>query len=283
MDDIWSLAQRHNLKVIEDAAHAVGSHYHGFAIGAGNPQSGCRSDAVAYSFYATKNLTTGEGGMVTTHNQSLLESMRSLCLHGINKDAWNRYSERGDWYYEVQTSGFKYNLTDIQSAIGIHQLRRQEAFIKVRTHYAALYSRSFADVPELELPPDSSACRHSWHLYGLRLNLEQLAIDRGEFIEQLRHRHVGASVHFIPIPLHPYFAPYAQLPCNQCPQALALYPRMVSLPLYPAMSEDQVDYVARAVKSVVHAARKTKSVTVPNTRLMQRGAEIHSEMTEAAS
>jgi len=282
MDAIWSLAQHYGLKVVEDAAHAVGSHYQGFPIGAGNPQSGRRSDVVAYSFYATKNLTTGEGGMVTTQSQPLLESMRSLCLHGINKDAWSRYSERGDWYYEVHTSGFKYNLSDIQSAIGIHQLRRQEEFIRVRTHYATLYHRAFADIPELELPPDASNCRHSWHLYILRLNLERLQIDRGELIRQLRQRNVGASVHFIPIPLHPYFAPYANLACNQCPRALELYPRMVSLPLYPAMSEEQVACVVQAVKAVVRSARKAKAVAVPNVSRPQRIAKVRFGMTEAA-
>jgi len=123
MDAIWQLARRHGLFVIEDAAHAVGSRYRGFPIGAGDPSARINSDAVAYSFYATKNLTTGEGGMVTTHNQALEEQMKILCLHGISKDAWNRYSDRGNWHYDVVSCGFKYNLSDIQSAIGIHQLR----------------------------------------------------------------------------------------------------------------------------------------------------------------
>ncbi len=281
MDAIWSLARRHHLSVVEDAAHAVGSYYRGEPIGAGSPQRGFESDVVAYSFYATKNLTTGEGGMVTTHDQPLLESMRSLCLHGISKDAWNRYGDHGNWFYEVRAQGFKYNLSDILSAIGIHQLRRQEEFIKVRTQYANLYHRTLADIPELELPPESSTCRHSWHLYIVRLNLGRLTIDRDEFIRALRQRNIGASVHFIPIPLHPYFAPYANLACNQCPRALELYPRMVSLPLYPAMSEEQVEYVANAVKDIICTARKTKTIAATNAVRQPRTAKLPLGISEA--
>jgi dTDP-4-amino-4,6-dideoxygalactose transaminase len=263
MDAIWQLARRHGLFVIEDAAHAVGSHYRGSPIGAGSPSASAYSDAVAYSFYATKNLTTGEGGMVTTHDQRLEEQMKILCLHGISKDAWNRYSDRGNWHYDVVSCGFKYNLSDIQSAIGIHQLRKQERFIETRTRYANLYNRAFADVLELELPPDSDSCRHSWHLYSLRLNLATLDITRAQFIQELRRKNIGASVHFIPIPLLSFFEPYANLPHNKCPNVLALYPRLVSLPLYPAMSEAQILHVAESVKEIVGTARKSSLVAVP--------------------
>ena len=263
MDAIWELARRYKLFVIEDAAHAVGSHYRGQPIGAGDPAAGVTSDAVAYSFYATKNLTTGEGGMVTTHDPRLEEQMRILCLHGISRDAWNRYSIRGSWSYDVVTCGFKYNLSDIQSAIGIHQLRKQERFREIRRRYAGLYNQAFAGVAELEVPPDDQCCRHSWHLYGLRLNLRQLEISRGQFIEELRKKNICASVHFIPIPLLSFFASYARLAHNQCPNALALYHRLVSLPLYPAMSQQQVLYVAESVKEIVRTARKTKLVAVP--------------------
>jgi dTDP-4-amino-4,6-dideoxygalactose transaminase len=262
MDAIWALARRHGIFVVEDAAHAIGSHYRGQPIGAGNPVTGACSDAVAFSFYATKNLTTGEGGMVTTHQEKLADTMKILCLHGISKDAWNRYSARGNWFYEVVACGFKYNLSDIQSALGIHQLRKQEGFVKIRARYAGLYSAAFADVPEIESPPDHESCRHSWHLYALRLNLEKLKIDRDEFIRALRARNIGASVHFIPIPLHPYFESFANSTHNQCPRALELYPRLVSLPLYPAMAEEQVRYVAATVKDLVRAARRTKLIPV---------------------
>jgi dTDP-4-amino-4,6-dideoxygalactose transaminase len=258
MDRLWDLARRYKLSIVEDAAHAIGSHYKGFPIGAGNPRSGLRSDAVVFSFYATKNLTTGEGGMITTHDATLLERMRILCLHGISKDAWNRYSENGNWYYEVVDCGYKYNLSDIQSAIGIHQLRKQESFIETRTRYAQLYNKLLGEVDEIELPPYRQDCRHSWHLYALRLKLDRLDLDRGEFIHLLRKRNIGASVHFIPIPLHPFYAGLAKEPRNHCPGTLELYPRLVSLPLYPAMAEEQIRYVADAVKDIIMAGKKTK-------------------------
>jgi len=258
MEAIWRLAQQHGLAVVEDAAHAVGSRYHGAPVGAADRLTGFRSDVVAFSFYATKNLTTGEGGMVTTHDPELIEKMRILCLHGISKDAWNRYAESGAWFYQVTECGFKYNLSDIQSAIGIHQLRKQERFLATRTAYAGMYHDAFANISEFELPPDSVEKRHCWHLYCLRLNLDLLDIDRAQFIAELKSRGIGASVHFIPIPLHPLYERLAKLPQNHCPRALGLYPRLVSLPLYPAMTEDQVRYVCETVRSIVLSNRRTK-------------------------
>jgi dTDP-4-amino-4,6-dideoxygalactose transaminase len=256
MDAIWALAHEYGLKVIEDAAHAAGTHYHGSHIG--SLQS--PSDAVAYSFYATKNLTTGEGGMVTTNDRDLAAHMRVLALHGISRDAWKRYTQSGNWYYEVLEPGFKYNLSDLQSAIGIHQLRKLEQFTELRSHYAALYTRLLEDVVELQAPPDTSDGRNAWHLYMLRLNVDRLTIDRAEFIEKLKDRNIGASVHFIPIPLHPFFAPWANRAENRCPQALQLYPRLVSLPLFPAMYEEQVCFIASAVKEIVYESKKSTLV-----------------------
>jgi dTDP-4-amino-4,6-dideoxygalactose transaminase len=260
MDALWGLAREHKLHVIEDSAHAAGSHYRGSPVGAGNPATGDRSDASVFSFYATKNLTTGEGGMVTTHDQALAESLKVLCLHGISKDAWNRYSDRGNWYYEVSRPGFKYNLSDIQSAIGIHQLRKLEGFIEARRRLVETYNRVFAGVEEFELPPDRLDCRHSWHLYMLRLNLDLLANNRDEFILELNRKGIGTSVHFIPVPLHPFFAPFATRPENQCPEALALYRRLVSLPLYPGMTTEQVEFVAETATKIARSMRKKKAV-----------------------
>jgi dTDP-4-amino-4,6-dideoxygalactose transaminase len=259
MDAIWALARKHGLHVIEDSAHAAGSYYRGSPIGAGDPASGNYSDACVYSFYAAKNLTTGEGGMVTTHDEELAESLRILCLHGMSKNAWNRYADRGNWYYEVLKPGFKYNLSDIQSSIGIHQLRKLEGFIEVRVQLAQSYNRAFANIEELELPSDKADCRHAWHLYMLRLNLDKLEINRDEFIERLKNKGIGTSVHFIPVPLHPFFAAYAGLPQNQCPKALELYPRLISLPLYPGMTESQVQYVAESVVEIARQTRKAKA------------------------
>jgi dTDP-4-amino-4,6-dideoxygalactose transaminase len=255
MKAIWSLARKHGLFVVEDAAHAAGSWYEGRPIGMMAEGDGDASDAVAFSFYATKNMTTGEGGMVTTPRKSLAARMRMLSLHGMSRDAWNRYSERGNWYYEVADAGFKYNLTDIQSALGIHQLRKLDSFIETRTRYAQIYNQALAGVEEVELPPDGARFRHSWHLYVLRLNLGLLRIDRQEFMEELRRRGIGASVHFIPIPLHPFFA-RMPLADRVCPGALNLFPRIVSLPLYPAMTEDQVHYVAESVKDILARNRR---------------------------
>jgi dTDP-4-amino-4,6-dideoxygalactose transaminase len=248
---IWRIANERGLKVIEDAAHAVGTRYQQLPIGAATGSQ--HSDAVAFSFYATKNLTTAEGGMVTTPFQDLHDRMKRLCLHGISRDAWNRYTDRGNWYYQVHECGYKYNLSDLQSAIGIHQLRKQERFIETRNRYAELYKDILADVEQVELPPEApTGSRHAWHLYSIRLNLERLAIDRDAFIQALRQKQIGASVHFIPIPLHPFFQPFADLPENYCPVALRLYPRMITLPLYPDMRDSEVEYVALTVRKISH-------------------------------
>ncbi len=263
MDAFWNLARRHGLKVIEDAAHAAGALYRGMAPGAPSA-SGRSSAAAAFSFYATKNITTGEGGMVTTNDPALADRMRVLCLHGINKDAWNRYSETGSWYYEVTEPGFKYNLSDVQSAIGIHQLEKIERFHALRTAYAGVYSRRLAGIEQVETPPLCGYGRHAWHLYQLRLNLDRLEIGRDRFIEELRARGIGASVHFIPIPLHPFFAPWAHLERNQCPQAMSLYPRLISLPLYPSLTIEQIHYVTDSIADIAarYARRQTLAAGV---------------------
>jgi len=199
-------------------------------------------------------MTTGEGGMITTASQALAARMRMLSLHGMSRDAWNRYSGAGKWFYEVLDGGFKYNLTDIQSALGIHQLRKLDSFIETRARYASIYHEAFAGNDELELPPDSPQARHSWHLYILRLRPQVLNYTRQEFIDELWKRGVGTSVHFIPIPLHPFFAKLP-LSARKCTRAVNLYLRSVSLPLYPAMSEEQVYRVAASVKDILANSR----------------------------
>jgi dTDP-4-amino-4,6-dideoxygalactose transaminase len=253
MNEIWSLAAERDLQVIEDAAHAAGSKYKGTRIG-GTDESGRRSAAACFSFYATKNMTTGEGGMVTTHDERLYEKMRVLCLHGINRDAWNRYAEKGQWFYQVVDCGFKYNLSDIQSAIGIHQLRKLEQFIERRRALARLYNELLADVEEVETPADQEG--HAWHLYVLRLNLKKLDINRSEFMQGLRARNIGANVHFIPIPDHPYYATLPTLKNATGPRTVEFCSRLVSLPLYPDMTEEMVERVAGAVRDIAaHHAR----------------------------
>ncbi len=257
MEAIWALAKRRGIYVIEDAAHAAGAFYNGRPIGAGPEGAAGASDAVVFSFYATKNLTTGEGGMITTHRPELAESMRMLALHGVSHDAWDRYTDRGDWRYDVLAHGFKYNMSDIQAAIGIHQLRKLNQFVERRALLASMYHEAFAGMDELETPPDNLLCRHAWHLYILRLNLHKFKIDRAEFIHRLKQKGIGASVHFIPIPMLRYFS---RLPMAQyaVPRARHLFPRIISLPLYPAMTEEEVHYVAHKVREIVEGSRPVR-------------------------
>ncbi len=254
MDAIYRLAEQHNLRVVEDAAHAAGTHYRDAHLGA---EHASRSDAVAFSFYATKNLTTAEGGMVTTNDPALHEVMRRLALHGISKDAWNRYAANGKWHYTVQEPGFKYNLSDLQSAVGIHQLRKLESFTAARARLAALYTELLGDIEEVSPSPDTLCGRNAWHLYVLRLHLNELSIDRDAFIEELRLRGIGVSVHFIPIPLHPFFQPWTNgSHHHHCPVAMSLYHRIISLPLFPQLTVEEVHHVVNSIKSVVAAHRR---------------------------
>jgi dTDP-4-amino-4,6-dideoxygalactose transaminase len=254
MKDIWSLARRRGIAVIHDAAHAAGTWYEDVPIGAAHSTHGA-SDAVAFSFYATKNMTTGEGGMLTTPRADMAEAARTLSLHGMSRDAWNRYTEHGKWQYEIVAHGFKYNLSDLQSAIGIHQLRKLDQFLATRADYADRYNRAFCDLDTVDLPPDNPRSRHAWHLYILRLNLDKLRITRDEFIRELHNRGIGTSVHFIPIPVHRFFAD-SPISAYPCPEALKLYSRTVSLPLYPAMTAGEVNYVAHTVRDILERARR---------------------------
>jgi dTDP-4-amino-4,6-dideoxygalactose transaminase len=244
MDRIWSIASEFGLYVVDDAAHATGACYRGHPIGAGG------SDAVAYSFYVTKNLCTGEGGMVTTHSKELADRMRMLSLHGISRDAWNRYSENGNWYYEVIECGFKYNMSDIAAAMGLVQLKRLDGMNARRAEIARRYNAALVEMPEVETPPERADCRHAWHLYILRLNLERLTIDRARFFDEIKRRGIGCSVHFIPIPLHPYYRKTLELR-DPCTRALAEYPRLLSLPLYSKMTDEDVQRVIEAVRDIV--------------------------------
>ncbi len=259
MRPIHAMARQFGFHVVEDAAHAAGACYDGRPIGAASLAGTPSSDAVAFSFYATKNLTTGEGGMLTTGATAVAEKVRMLSLHGTSRDAWDRYTDHGGWHYDVLAHGYKYNLSDIQSAIGIHQLHKLEQFVRRRADVAAAYHRELAGRDDIELPSVPSGCRHAWHLYIIRLNLGRLRLNRDEFIGSLRRKGVGASVHFIPIPLHPYFAGLP-LAGDSCQRALELYPRIVSLPLYPGLTDDKVHYIAQAVREVLDNARMPRFV-----------------------
>ena len=244
MDEILDRAREHNLPVIEDAAHAAGARYHNRMIGGvGN--------VTAFSFYAIKNMTTAEGGMITTDDDELADKMRILSLHGISKDAWKRYSSTGSWYYEVTCPGYKCNMTDIQAALGIRQLERLPGFLEIRQRYARMYDEMFGGMPEISVPIVHPDVCHARHLYVIQLNLDRLTIDRAEFIEALRSERIATSVHFIPVHLHPYYRERYGYARGDFPVAERTYDRIISLPLYPKMTEEDVGDVIAAVKRVV--------------------------------
>jgi len=233
--------------LVEDAAHALPARYRGRPIGSGgNP--------TAFSFYATKNLTTAEGGMLTAAPEFLAQA-RIVGLHGMSRDAWKRYAQGGSWYYEVLLPGFKYNMTDIQAALGLWQLRKLARLQQRRAEIVDQYNRAFADEPALELPVTRPEVEHAWHLYVVRLRLDALSIDRNRFIHELAARNIGTSVHFIPIHLHPYYRDRYGFSPASFPVAYANYERMLSLPLAPRLSDADVGDVIEAVRDVVRSFR----------------------------
>jgi dTDP-4-amino-4,6-dideoxygalactose transaminase len=248
MDALLDIAARHKLSVLEDAAHALPAKYKQRMVGT-------LGTLTAFSFYATKNLTTAEGGMLTGE-PGLIEQARIWSLHGMSRDAYKRYSAEGSWYYEVILPGFKCNMTDIQAAIGLHQLRKLPQFQVRRREIMGRYSEAFRHSEELQIPVERSEVEHTWHIYALRLNLERLSIDRARFIEELKARKIGTSVHFIPIHLHPYYQNKYGYKPQDFPVAYGNYQRLVSLPLNLKMSDQDVSDVIEAVQDVVQRYRR---------------------------
>jgi dTDP-4-amino-4,6-dideoxygalactose transaminase len=257
MDALVEIAREHDLAIIEDAAHALPAKYRGHTIGSSARlhQSPPAPLLTAFSFYATKNLTTAEGGMLTGPPDRI-EEARIWSLHGMSRDAWKRYFAGGSWYYEVIRPGFKYNMTDIQAAIGLHQLRKLTQFQARRREIVRRYNEAFSQFEALQIPTERPEVEHAWQLYVLRLNLEVLSIDRARFIEELKARKIGTSVHFIPIHLHPYYRDKYGYKPDDFPVAYGEYQRLVSLPLYPRMSDQDVDDVIEAVMDVVKSSRR---------------------------
>lgn len=245
MDPILACARTHGLRVLEDAAHTLPTRYKGRMIGT-------IGDVTCFSFYSTKTITTGEGGMVATDDDALAERIRVMSLHGISKNAWTRYMVSGSWSYEILAPGFKYNMTDLAASLGIAQLKRADQFRERRQTIARRYTEAFSRLsPYLETPPDAPPDGlHSWHLYIIKLNPGRLRIDRAAFIEELKGANIGASVHFIPLHLHPYYRDTFGYRPEDFPQAYATFQRIVSLPLYPKMSDDDVDSVIEAVTTI---------------------------------
>jgi dTDP-4-amino-4,6-dideoxygalactose transaminase len=249
MDELLALAAKHNLRIVEDAAHALGARYKGRSIGA-------ISDASVFSFYPIKPITTGQGGMLTTNNEELADRVRLLSLHGLSKNAWNRYSEKGSAEYQVLAPGFNYAMTDIQAAIGIHQVEKIAPFQERRAEIASQYDALFADLPEISRPFVRDDIDHAWHLYPIRLQLDRLRIDRDEFISELRERGIGTSVHFIPIHLHPYYREALNVGPGDFPISEQIYEGLISLPIYPRMDDSAVERVAAAVRDIAGSARR---------------------------
>lgn len=261
MDAILDQAAANGLKVIEDAAHAFPTTVESRNVEGGEQcrrKIGSVGHATVFSFYATKTIATGEGGMVTTEDDVLAERVRLMRLHGINRDVWNRYtSTKPSWYYEVVEPGYKYNLTDIASAIGMEQLAKAELFCARRTQIAGQYNAAFAAHPALETPIQQHAeQQHAWHLYVLRLNLERMRIDRDQFIQEMAQRGVGCSVHFIPLHMHPYWRDRYHLDTSDFPVATREFQRVVSLPIYPGMDETAVQRVTAAVLDVAEQFKR---------------------------
>ncbi len=250
MDAVAAFAARHRLWVVEDAAHALPA---AFRRSPSDPWRRCGENTAAvtcFSFYANKTITTGEGGMAVTDDPELESRMRQMSLHGLSHDAWKRYSGNGTWDYRIVAPGYKYNLTDIASALGIHQLRRAESLRHQRQTLARGYREALAAVEPIELPPEPADRIHAWHLFPIRLRLERLAIDRGTFIEHLRGQSIGSSVHWRPLHLHPYYQETFGWKKEHLPVASAQWQRLLSLPLFPGMTAEEQQAVVAAIQQI---------------------------------
>ncbi len=246
---VRALAAEFGLAVIDDAAHTLPAFYREHARATWRAAGTC-ADITCFSFYANKCITTGEGGMVVTDDDERAARMRLMSLHGLSKDAWKRFTAEGSWYYEIAAPGFKYNLTDIASAIGLHQLRRADELWRARRMLVAQYREALAGLPGLELPEELPDRQHSWHLFAVRLDLDVWRSGRNAFIDGLKQRGIGASVHWMPLHLHPYYRETYGLGPGLFPVAEAAWPRLVSLPLFPGMLTEDVRAVADAIRGM---------------------------------
>lgn len=256
MDEVNVFAAKHDLWVVEDAAHSLPAAYRSQKNTTWRRCGENNSSAVCFSFYANKTMTTGEGGMVTTHDDDLALRMRQMSLHGLSHDAWKRYAGNHAWDYRIVAPGFKYNMTDVAAAIGIHQLARAEEMRREREDIAKFFLSELADVFEIELPPNPSDRIHSWHLFPIRLRLDKLKIDRNEFIVQLRERGVGCSVHWRPLHLHPYYEETFGWRPEHLPAMSAEWLRRITLPMFQGMHEEEYRHVAAVVRELCGQFRK---------------------------
>ena len=253
MDALLEISRRHNLVLIDDAAHAISAEYKGRRIGA-------IGDLSAFSFYATKNLTTGEGGMITTHNDQFASVIKTMRYHGISKDAWARQAGRSIWHYEIVSQGYKYNMTDIQAAMGLCQLMKIEKQLEIRKKYAQNYTSELSGLPQIITPrvavnPNSigeqAVSRHAWHLYIIQLRTEQLKVSRDEFIDAMRQANIECGVHYIPLHLFAFYQEKYGYREGDFPHAESVFQRVVSLPLHPALTEENVCDVIRTIAEIL--------------------------------
>lgn len=249
MDPILDIACRYGLKVIEDAAHALPSRYKARTIGT-------IGDITCFSFYATKTLTTGEGGMVTTENPDYADRIRMLSLHGISRDAWRRYSVEGTWRYDIEDIGYKYNLTDLQAALGLAQLQKCESMRARRAALAARYTSALSSLDAFIVPAVPSCVEHAWHLYVLQVNEKVLNIGRDRVVEELKFRGIGTSVHFIPLHLHSLYQRQCGYRPGQFPNAEKQFSSALSLPLFPGLTFDEQDRVIQALHDIARIHRR---------------------------
>ena len=249
MDKINAIAEKYGLFVLEDCAHALSTEYKGRKIGS-------MGNACAYSFYVTKNISTAEGGMLTTDDEELYEKASVLSLHGMSKNAWSRYGTKGDWKYEVCDPGFKYNLTDIAAALGIAQMNKLDEMQAIRTLYAEMYNKAFDEIDGITYLKDNGLGKNSAHLYVIQIDKDKFNIDRDAFIELLKDYNIGTSVHFIPICMHPYYINNFGYKKGDFPATEKMFEGIISLPLYPSMSREDVMYVIEAVREIAREHAK---------------------------
>jgi dTDP-4-amino-4,6-dideoxygalactose transaminase len=247
---VREFSRRNGLWTVEDAAHAFPAAWR---PDSDSPWRHCgddTADVTCFSFYANKTITTGEGGMAVTNKDQLAARIRMMALHGLSNDAWNRYSSGGSWDYRICAPGFKYNLTDIAAAIGIHQLGRAEQLRSERESVANRYLEELGMIDEIEMPANDNNRLHSWHLFPIKLKLKRLSIDRNSFIAELKRAGIGCSVHWRPLHLHPYYQETFGWRASDCPVASVEWERLVSLPIFPGMREEELLSVVRTVKGL---------------------------------
>lgn len=250
LDQLERFAREHKLWMVEDAAHAFPVGWRRRPDEPWQTRSNSAKSVTCYSFYANKTITTGEGGMAVTSNGTLARRMRLMSLHGLSADAWGRYSSNGNWDYKIVAPGYKYNLTDIAAAIGIHQLGRAEAMRRERESIALRYCDALSGVEQIELPTHDESRIESWHLFAIRLNLKRLKLNRDAFMKELKQAGVGCSVHWRPLHLHPYYQKTLGWRAQDFPIATAEWKRLISLPIFPGMLDEELEHVISTIKQI---------------------------------